>query len=129
LKVPGVRDLVTILGRIPSVSAGQTSRLTGFWREHPKFGQQFQMMHTQELKPATLTGIEKYLGSGLIKGIGPVTAKRNVAHFGLETLDIIEEQCDRLIEVSGIGKGRVERTQVAWAAVTSIDSEHTRFAW
>jgi len=119
-KVPGVRDLVTILGRFPSVSAGQTLRLSGFWREHPKFGQQFQVMHTQELKPATLTGLEKYLGSGLIKGIGPVTAKRIVAHFGLETLDIIEEQCDRLIEVSGIGKGRVERIQVAWAVQKAI---------
>ena len=83
LKVPSHSDLVTIVGRFPAISAGQTLRVTGFWREHPKFGQQFQILQAQETKPATLTGVEKYLGSGLIKGIGPVTARRIVAHFGL----------------------------------------------
>ena len=78
LKATGGRDLVTIVGRFPDIHAGQTLRLTGYWREHPKFGQQFQVVHAQETKPATLTGLEKYLGSGLIKGIGPVTAKRMV---------------------------------------------------
>ncbi len=73
LKAPGVRDLVTIVGRFPDIHAGQSLRLTGYWREHPKFGQQYQVIHAQETKPATLTGLEKYLGSGLIKGIGPVT--------------------------------------------------------
>jgi len=76
LKVPSNSELVTIVGRFPSISAGQTLHVTGFWREHPKFGQQFQVLHAQETKPATLTGLEKYLGSGLIKGIGPVMAKR-----------------------------------------------------
>src|SRR5215467_2540766 len=75
LKVPSHADLVTIVGRFPSLSAGQTLRVTGFWREHPKFGHQFQVLHAQESKPATLTGLEKYLGSGLIKGIGPVTVR------------------------------------------------------
>ncbi len=68
LKVPSVRDLVTIVGRFPDIHAGQSLRLTGYWREHPKFGQQYQVVHAQETKPATLTGLEKYLGSGLIKG-------------------------------------------------------------
>jgi exodeoxyribonuclease V alpha subunit len=120
LRVPGNRDLVTIVGRFPAIAAGQTLRLSGYWREHPKFGQQFQIVSAQETKPATLTGMEKYLGSGLIKGIGPVTAKRIVAHFGLETLTIIEEQCERLIEVPGIGKGRVAMIQKAWAAQKAI---------
>ncbi len=71
LKAPGVRDLVTIVGRFPDIHAGQSLRLAGYWREHPKFGQQYQVVHAQETKPATLTGLEKYLGSGLIKGIGP----------------------------------------------------------
>ncbi len=71
--VPGERELVTIIGRFPEIHAGQTLRLTGFWREHPKYGRQLQCLHAQETKPATLTGLEKYLGSGLIKGIGPVT--------------------------------------------------------
>lgn len=120
LKVPGARDLVTIVGRFPEIHAGQTLRLSGSYREHPKYGQQFQVVHAQETKPATLTGMEKYLGSGLIKGIGPVTAKRIVAHFGLDTLAIIEQSCERLIEVSGIGPGRVERIKAAWAAQKAI---------
>ncbi len=120
LKVPSARDLVTIVGRFPDIHAGQTLRLSGHWREHPKFGEQFQVVHAQEMKPATLTGLEKYLGSGLIKGIGPVTAKRIVAQFGLETLEIIEAHSDRLIEVPGIGQKRVAMIQTAWAAQKMI---------
>ncbi len=120
LKAPGERDLITILGRFPAIHAGQTLRLTGFWRDHPKFGRQFQVVHAQETMPPTLTGLEKYLGSGLIKGIGPVTAKRIVAHFGLETLDIIEQSCSRLIEVPGIAQKRVAMIEKAWAAQKAI---------
>jgi exodeoxyribonuclease V alpha subunit len=120
LKAPGERDLITILGRFPDIHAGQTLRLMGSWREHPKYGRQFNVVHAQETKPATLTGLEKYLGSGLIRGIGPVTAKRIVAHFGLETLDIIEQSCSRLIEVAGIGKIRVAMIEKAWATQKAI---------
>ena len=120
LKVPAHTDLVTLVGRFPSISAGQTLRVSGFWREHPKFGQQFQVLSSQEMKPATLTGLEKYLGSGLIKGVGPVTARRIVAHFGLETLDIIEQHGDRLNEVVGIGQKRVGMIKSAWAAQKAI---------
>jgi len=108
------------VGRFPDIHAGQTLRLTGYWREHLKYGRQFQVIHAQETKPATLTGLEKYLGSGLIKGIGPVTARRIVAHFGLETLDIIEHACSRLIEVSGIAEKRVAMIEKAWAAQQAI---------
>jgi exodeoxyribonuclease V alpha subunit len=120
LKVAQARDLVTIVGRFPMITAGQTLRLTGFWREHPKHGQQFQVTHAQEMKPATLTGLEKYLGSGLIKGVGPVTAKRIVAHFGLDTLSIIEQDIKRLAEVAGIGQKRVGMIQQAWAKHQAI---------
>jgi exodeoxyribonuclease V alpha subunit len=120
LKAPGERDLITIVGSFPDIHAGQTLRLTGYWREHLKYGRQFQVTHAQETKPATLTGLEKYLGSGLIKGIGPVTARRIVAHFGLETLDIIEHACSRLIEVTGIGEKRVAMIEKAWAAQQAI---------
>jgi exodeoxyribonuclease V alpha subunit len=113
-KSPGNRDLVTIVGSFPNIQAGQTLKLTGIWREHPKFGQQFQVTQYQETKPATITGIEKYLGSGLIKGVGPVTAKRIVAHFGFDTLDIIEHSIERLKEVPGIAKKRVKMIQEAW---------------
>ena len=119
-KVPGERDLITIIGRFPAIHAGQTLRLTGYWREHPKYGRQFQCLHAQETKPATLTGLEKYLGSGLIKGIGPVTARRIVAHFGLETLNIIEGDCSRLVEVPGIAQKRVAMIEKAWAAQKAI---------
>ncbi len=79
LKVPRTQDLVTIIGNFAQIEAGQTLKLSGIWRDHPKFGQQFQVTQYRETKPATLTGIEKYLGSGLIKGVGPVTAKRKLA--------------------------------------------------
>lgn len=114
LKSSGHRDLVTIVGSFPNIQAGQTLKLLGIWREHPKFGQQFQVSQYQETKPATITGIEKYLGSGLIKGVGPVTAKRIVAHFGLDTLDVIERSIERLNEVPGIAKKRVKMIQTAW---------------
>ena len=118
--VPLERELVTIIGRFPEIHAGQTLRLTGYFREHPKYGRQFQCLHVQETKPATLTGLEKYLGSGLIKGIGPVTAKRIVTHFGLETLEVIEHACSRLSEVPGIGQKRVAMIEQAWAAQKAI---------
>src|SRR5437660_6569570 len=120
LKVASAHDLITIVGSFPDIHAGQTLRLTGYYRDHAKYGQQFQVVSAQETKPATLTGLEKYLGSGLIKGIGPVTAKRIVKHFGLETLEIIEEHGERLIEVPGIGQKRVGMIQRAWAAQKAI---------
>ena len=120
LKTPKERDLVTVVGNFANIQAGQTLQMSGFWREHPKFGQQFQVKTYHETKPANLTGIEKYLGSGLIKGVGPVTAKRIVAHFGLETLDIIENQIDRLTEVPGIAQKRVKMIQTTWETQKAI---------
>lgn len=119
-KVPRTPDLVTIIGNFAQIEAGQTLKLSGIWRDHPKYGQQFQVTQYRETKPATLTGIEKYLGSGLIKGVGPVTAKRIVAHFGLETLDIIENQIERLLEVPGIAHKRVKMIQSAWEKQKAI---------
>jgi exodeoxyribonuclease V alpha subunit len=116
MQVPRCHDLVTITGNFAQIQAGQTLQVQGSWRDHLQYGQQFQVSHYKETKPATLTGIEKYLGSGLIKGVGPVTAKRIVAHFDLETLEIIEHHSDRLIEVPGIGQKRVRMIQKAWAA-------------
>lgn len=113
LKAPRTSELITIVGSFANIQAGQTLHLQGTWREHPKYGQQFQVTRYRETKPATLTGIEKYLGSGLIKGVGPVTARRVVAHFGLDTLDIIDNQIDRLTEVPGIAQKRVRMIQTA----------------
>lgn len=120
LKAPRTSELITIVGNFANIQAGQTLQLEGIWREHPKYGQQFQVNQYRETKPATLTGIEKYLGSGLIKGVGPVTAKRIVAHFGLDTLDIIENQIERLSEVPGIAAKRVTLIQRAWSEQKAI---------
>jgi len=114
LQSPAIKEPVTIVGNFANIQAGQTLVLEGTWRSHPKYGEQFQVIKYQETKPATLTGIEKYLGSGLIKGVGPITAKRIVAHFGLDTLDIIENSIDRLQEVPGIAKKRIKMIQSTW---------------
>ncbi|BCL39841.1 ATP-dependent RecD-like DNA helicase [Nostoc sp. MS1] len=113
-------DLTSIVGSFANIQPGQTLQLTGFWKDHPQYGPQFNVTNYHETKPATLTGIEKYLGSGLIKGVGPVTARRIVAHFGLETLDIIENQIDRLIEVQGIAKKRIKLIKNAWETQKAI---------
>ncbi|MEA5573459.1 ATP-dependent RecD-like DNA helicase [Calothrix sp. UHCC 0171] len=120
LQRPRVSELTTIAGNFAGIQPGQTLQLNGFWREHPQYGLQFQVTNYKETKPATITGIEKYLGSGLIKGVGPVTAKRIVAHFGLETLDIIENQIDRLNEVSGIARKRITLIKKAWETQKAI---------
>jgi len=120
LQSPRARELVTVVGNFANIQTGQTLELQGSWKSHPQYGQQFEVKQYTETKPATLTGMEKYLGSGLIKGVGPVTARRIVAHFGLETLDIIEEKAERLIETPGIGKKRVTMIQKAWAEQKTI---------
>ncbi|MFC1980046.1 ATP-dependent RecD-like DNA helicase [Chloroflexota bacterium] len=114
LQVAKRRDLVSIVGILPSPMPGETLRLKGEWVVDSKFGEQFRVQSCLSVLPATLTGIEKYLGSGLVKGIGPIMAKRIVARFGLETLDIIEDSTEKLLEVDGIGPIRVERIARAW---------------
>ena len=114
LKVYGQRDLVTIVGSLMAPMPGEIIRMRGEWANHPKYGQQFKIVHYNTTVPASVYGIEKYLGSGLIKGIGPVMAKRIVKRFGKETLDVIEEGVEKLLEVGGIGKKRIGMIQKAW---------------
>lgn len=114
LQVAGRRDLVTVLGNFPSLNPGEVLKLLGEWTNHPKFGEQFKVVRYETVTPATARGIEKYLGSGLIKGIGPVMAKRMVEKFGVETLNIIETAIGRLHEVPGIGAGRIDMIGKAW---------------
>jgi exodeoxyribonuclease V alpha subunit len=113
-KVGGRHDLVTVVGNLLSVNAGEVLKLIGQWTYHPKFGEQFKITSYESVVPATVKGIEKYLGSGLIKGIGPVMAKRLVFKFGLETLNIIGTGIKKLHEVEGIGDKRIEMIQKAW---------------
>jgi exodeoxyribonuclease V alpha subunit len=114
LDMPGRDELVTIVGNILSVNPGETLRLKGQWVVNPKYGEQFRADSCLTILPATLTGIQKYLGSSLIKGIGPVMAKRLVEKFDLQTLDVIEGEPDRLKEVEGIGPVRTSRIVAAW---------------
>ena len=108
------QDLVTVVGSMPDVHVGSVLYLGGSWRIDAKYGRQFSMESFEEKLPATVYGIEKYLGSGLVKGVGPKFAGRIVKQFGADTLNIIEEAPDRLLEVSGIGRIRVERIKRSW---------------
>ena len=114
LRVQGRRELVTVVGNLVTVSPGEVLRLTGSWEIHPKYGEQFKIQSYESIVPATVKGIERYLGSGLIKGIGPVMAKRLVEKFGKDTLDVIETKSQRLQEVEGIGAKRIEMIRAAW---------------
>ena len=114
VKVEGRLDLVTVVGNLLSINPGEVLKLEGQWDYHPKFGEQFKITSYESLIPATVKGMEKYLGSGLIKGIGPVMAKRLVSKFGLETFNIIETDGKRLREVEGIGDRRIEMISKAW---------------
>lgn len=115
LKVYGQRDLVTIVGNLMAPIPGEVIKMRGEWVNHPTYGEQFKVIYYQTTVPASVYGIEKYLGSGLIKGIGPVMAKRIVKKFNEETLDVIEKEIERLAEVDGIGKKRIEMIKKAWA--------------
>ena len=108
-------DLVTVVGIMPDTNVGSVLTLTGNWKVDPKYGRQFSVDSFEETLPATVLGIEKYLGSGLVKGIGPNFAKRIVNAFGVDTLNVIEENPDKLLTVPGIGKIRVERIKKSWA--------------
>lgn len=114
LQVAGRRELTTIVGNLPAVTPGETLRLQGRWTVHKKYGEQFQVDRFETVTPSTVVGIERYLGSGMIKGIGPVFAKRLVGAFGLDTLTVIDARPQRLLEVEGIGPVRHERICRAW---------------
>lgn len=114
IKAKNYSDLVTVVGAMPDAHVGSVLSLEGFWKIDSKYGRQFSAEKWEETLPATVYGIEKYLGSGLIKGVGPKFAKRIVQKFGKDTLDVIEEQPDLLIEVEGIGRVRVERIKNSW---------------
>jgi exodeoxyribonuclease V alpha subunit len=106
--------VVTAVGAFTNPAPGESLLLFGQWTTHPQYGPQFRMERYQTLRPATLVGIERYLGSGLIKGVGPVTAKRLVKHFGTETLEVIEHEPERLSEVPGVGHKRITLIAKAW---------------
>lgn len=107
-KVKNGNEKITIVGTIPYITEGQNLKMTGQWVIHPQFGQQFKVEGCEEMLPATLTGIERYLSSGIITGIGPVTAKKIVEKFGEQTFEILENDISKLREIEGIGEKKIE---------------------
>jgi exodeoxyribonuclease V alpha subunit len=114
IKLPDRQDLVTVVGNLFTITPGEVLRLIGHWDNHPKYGEQLRVRSYESVLPATVRGIERYLGSGMIKGIGPIMARRLVTAFGEKTLDIIGNSIERLLEVSGIGEKRVDMIRNAW---------------
>lgn len=114
LAVEGQDDLVTIVGNLPEVNPGESLRLLGAWTTHQQYGRQFKVERCEQVLPATVEGIRRYLGSGLIKGVGPVTAARIVQRFGTDTLRVLDEEPQRLREALGVGPKRAALIAKAW---------------
>ena len=122
LRQEGQRELVTFVGNLMAVSPGETVRLWGRWVDDKKWGRQLRIERYETVVPNTAQGIEKYLGSGLISGIGPAFAKRLIEAFGVETLRVIDEQPERLLRVPGIGRKRASQIREAWNAQRAVQS-------
>ena len=112
--VKGYRENQTLVGTFHEVTVGAVLIVEGQWRVDKRYGRQFAAESWSETLPATIVGIEKYLGSGLVKGIGPKMAKQIVSHFGLQTFEVIENDIEKLLEVPGIGKGRIGKIHDSW---------------
>ena len=115
IKARGHRDLVTVVGHAATIAAGEWVTASGEWINDRTHGQQFKARFMRTSAPTSIDGIEKYLGSGMIRGIGPVYARKMVKAFGEKVFDIIEAEPDRLREVTGIGQVRAKRITDAWA--------------
>ncbi|MFF1338596.1 ATP-dependent RecD-like DNA helicase [Streptomyces sp. NPDC058290] len=116
----GSGDLLTVVGSLLGAQPGESLRMEGRWGSHPQYGKQFTVENYRTVLPATIQGIRRYLGSGLIKGIGPKIADRIVEHFGTDTLDVIEAEPKRLIEVPGLGPKRTKMIGAAWEEQKAI---------
>src|SRR3954452_18915395 len=114
------QEALTVVVHQSKVFAGATLDFYGEWIHHPQYGLQFKASRVVERKPATTHALEKYLGSGLIKGVGPVTARKIVKHFGEKTLDIFDSSIERLTEVPGIAEGKLDMISKAWTAHQEI---------
>ncbi len=114
VRIKGYDDLVPLVGNLFDANVGSVLLVEGSWKVDARYGRQIVADSWEETMPATIYGIEKYLGSGLIKGVGPKFAKRIVRQFGTDTLEIIETNIQRLLEVEGIGKKRVDQIAESW---------------
>ena len=114
VKIPGRKDSVNVVGNFVSVTPGEMLRMEGSWGFHARFGEQFKVDRYETTVPDSIQGIGKYLGSGLIKGIGPIMAQRIVSRFGTSTLEVIDNDPESLLEIDGIGKYRLDQIRKAW---------------
>ena len=113
-------DLVTVVGALLGAHPGESLRMEGRWTSHPQYGRQFQVENYTTVLPATVQGIRRYLGSGLVKGIGPRLAEHIVNHFGAAALDVIENSPERLLEVPKLGPKRTKIITEAWEEQKAI---------
>ena len=120
ISLPNEARPITILGTLPGVQCGETLKLNGEWTRHPTHGDQFKVGSFESRLPASVHGIRKYLGSGLIEGIGKSYAKKIVDHFGADTLKVISEESGRLREIPGIGKTRARSIKAAWEEQSAV---------
>jgi exodeoxyribonuclease V alpha subunit len=120
VKVRGHRELVSVLGSAASVQPGEFIQCSGRWDNNRDHGMQFKTTFLKVMPPSSIEGIEKYLGSGMIKGIGPHFAKKLVKAYGEDVFDVIEKEPDRLLNLRGIGKKRVEKITSGWADQKAI---------
>lgn len=120
LKEPKKKDLVVIVGRLPSVQPGENVVCKGVWKNHPSYGRQFEVSDYSVEKPTDLMGIQRYLESGFIKGIGPSYAEKIVDQFGTDTLDILDNAPHRLAEIEGFGTKRIKKIRESWKAQRAV---------
>ncbi|MFW5930730.1 MAG: ATP-dependent RecD-like DNA helicase, partial [Desulfosalsimonas sp.] len=120
IRIRGRREPATVVGRFMEPTAGEVLEMTGSWKIHPTYGEQFEVRSYRTRTPSTVNGIKKYLGSGLVKGIGPVMAERIVERFGKSSLEVIEKEPGRLKEVEGVGEKRVDMIKNSWAEQKEI---------
>ena len=120
LKEPRKHELTSIVGTLPTIQPGETIRCLGEWKHHAQYGRQFEVKEFESREPSDLVGIQKYLESGLIKGIGPAYAERIIKHFGINTLKVIDANPGRLAEVEGIGPKRLEMIESCWQQQKAI---------
>jgi exodeoxyribonuclease V alpha subunit len=120
LKTDQSSKTITFFGVIPNINIGERLEIEGTWVSNPKYGEQLKIKSAKVLVPTTTKGLEKYLGSGLIKGIGPAMAKKIVSHFKMDTLHVIDNEIDRLLQIEGLGKKRVSIIKKEWKSQNEI---------
>ena len=120
LKIDQDSEIITFFGVIPNINIGERLEIEGTWVSNPKYGEQLKVKSAKVLVPTTIKGLEKYLGSGLIKGIGPAMAKKIVSHFKMDTLHVIDNEIDKLLQIEGLGKKRVSIIKKEWKIQNEI---------